>query len=99
MSGNANNRAMTQLKIKECLIGLVVEQLQAQIAGLEEGRARNHADAKEHVNEYGSMYDNAKEVANALQAGFVKQIQKIEEVLTAMRLIIPRKSEVIEPDV
>jgi|GEM_PF-2119163 hypothetical protein len=76
---------MTRLQIKERLIALVVEQLQAQLSGLEEGRQRAKADAKEHVNEYGSMYDNAKETANALQAGFLRQMQMIEEVLLTMR--------------
>ena len=67
------------------------------MAGLEEGRSRAQADAREHMNEYGSMYDNAKETANALQAGYVKQMQKISGVLTMMRQLPLKKCAEIEP--
>lgn len=82
--------------IKKSLIAAAQERLAATVAQLESSTTGARQDALEHTVEYGSLYDIAKEEANALQAGFLRQIQKLHQASSELAVLPTAPSTVVE---
>lgn len=87
---------MRELEIKKRLVALIIVHLEKKMEIFAQGMKQAQTDAKEHTSEYGSLYDIAKEEANALRAGYSMQREKLADVLSQMQLMSLAITEQVE---
>jgi len=71
--------------VKETLLGLVIADIEKQIATAEQGRQDSIEESKAHKGAMASRYDTFKEEAQYLAGGFAARIQELSSQLAALK--------------
>ena len=71
--------------VKETLLGLVIADIEKQIATSEQGRQDSIEESKAHKGAMASRYDTFKEEAQYLAGGFAARIQELSSQLAALK--------------